>query len=136
MDTRKMATEYRLGHWAQIMRERRESGQNVRTFCENVGICENVYYYWQRKVREAASKQMTEEMKEKLGTTKIGMAAKTLSTPPGFMEVRIAETPMQSGGERSQGNHIYIEVSGVKIKASEMYPTEKLAVLIRELARQ
>ena len=54
MDTRKIAAEYRLAHWTQIMRERSESGLNVRDFCRQVGIHENTYYHWQRKLRESS----------------------------------------------------------------------------------
>ena len=45
MNTREIATEYRLSHWAQVMRERIESGLSIKAFCENVGFHENIYYY-------------------------------------------------------------------------------------------
>jgi transposase-like protein len=53
MDTRKLTKEYRLAFWTQLARERAESGRNVRAFCEERGLHENTYYYWQRKLREA-----------------------------------------------------------------------------------
>ena len=53
MNTRKIAAEYRLAHWTQIMRRKKESGLSAKAFCENEGIHENVYYYWQQKLREA-----------------------------------------------------------------------------------
>ena len=52
MNTRKVAEEYRLAHWAQILKERHESGLSNRAFCEQTGIKEKTYYYWQRKLRE------------------------------------------------------------------------------------
>jgi len=54
MNTRKIAAEYRLTQWAGIIRERQESGLNVKAFCEAKGFHENIYFYWQRKLREAA----------------------------------------------------------------------------------
>lgn len=54
MNTREIAAEYRLKHWAQAMRERAEQGLSVRAYCESRGIHENTYFYWQRKLREAA----------------------------------------------------------------------------------
>ena len=54
MNTRYIAEEYRLSHWAGIMRERAESGLSITAFCKNAGFHTNVYYYWQRKLREAA----------------------------------------------------------------------------------
>lgn len=64
MDTRKIAIEYRLSHWTGIMRERKESGQSVRTYCKSAGICENVYYYWQRKLREATCRELIPTQQE------------------------------------------------------------------------
>jgi putative transposase len=58
MDTREMASEYRLSHWAGILQQRKQSGESVRSFCKSSGIRENVYYYWQRKLREAASESL------------------------------------------------------------------------------
>lgn len=60
MDTRKIASEYRLSRWSQVMREREDSGLSDKAFCKEVGFHENVYYYWQRKLREAACEQMQE----------------------------------------------------------------------------
>jgi hypothetical protein len=58
MDTRKIAVEYRLAHWADILQDRQSSGKSVRTYCRSTGICENVYYYWQRKLRAAACEKL------------------------------------------------------------------------------
>ena len=58
MNTREIAAEYRLSHWAQVMRERSESGLSIKAFCENAGFHENIYYYWQRKLRESACERV------------------------------------------------------------------------------
>ena len=58
MNTREIAKEYRLSYWAGILRERKESGQSIRSFCSANDIREHVYYYWQRRLREAASQEM------------------------------------------------------------------------------
>ena len=54
MNTRQIAEEYRLAHWAGILQERKESGLSVKVFCEKAGFHQNIYFYWQRKLREAA----------------------------------------------------------------------------------
>jgi putative transposase len=54
MNTRDIASEYRLSHWAQVVQERLASGKSIKEYCESMVIKENVYYYWQRKLREAA----------------------------------------------------------------------------------
>ncbi len=58
MNTREIAVEYRLAHWAQIIRERQESGLSIKQFCENAGFHSNIYFYWQRKLREAACQEL------------------------------------------------------------------------------
>ena len=67
MNTREIAKEYRLGHWSSIMQERNASGMSVRTYCQQSGIRENVYYYWQRKLREAACREMLPADQVELG---------------------------------------------------------------------
>lgn len=53
MDTRKVAEEYRLSQWMQVIQEQKCSGQNIKEFCEDKGIKKNRYFYWQRKLRQA-----------------------------------------------------------------------------------
>lgn len=65
MDTREIAVAYRLAHWAGILRERQASGRSIRAYCKSEGICENVYYYWQRKLREAACQESNPAEKDK-----------------------------------------------------------------------
>ena len=58
MNTRDIATEYRLGHWAQIMQDRKESGLNITAYCKTKKIHPNTYFYWQKKLREAACNEL------------------------------------------------------------------------------
>ena len=46
--------EYRLQEWAQIHRRCKESGMSNREFCQQNGISEKTFYYWLKKLREAA----------------------------------------------------------------------------------
>ena len=62
IDTRKITKEYRLSHWIQIMQERSESGLSIKGYCEREGIHQNVYHYWQRKLRAAAVMTTTESV--------------------------------------------------------------------------
>ena len=58
INTREIATEYRLSHWSGIMEDRNASGMSVKAYCESIGLHQNVYYYWQRRLREAACKEL------------------------------------------------------------------------------
>lgn len=124
MNTRHVAEEYRLTQWAQIMQDRQESGLSVKAYCENAGFHENNYYYWQRKLREAACGEMVKSQ---------GCTASLV--PAGFAEVRLAEQPILPASAAAQQNQLRIDVAGVLISADSEYPADKLAALIRELRK-
>jgi putative transposase len=65
MNTQKIAKEYRLSQWAQIIQARKESGKSVKDFCEDAGVNRNAYFYWQRKLRETAYKNLKEAEESK-----------------------------------------------------------------------
>ena len=44
----------RMNEWKQLIHERQQSGQSVRTWCLQNGIREYSYYYWLRIIREEA----------------------------------------------------------------------------------
>ena len=58
MDTREIATGYRLSQWSQALQERKVSGESIKAFCQRKGISRNTYFYWQRKLRESACKEL------------------------------------------------------------------------------
>ena len=47
----------KLALWAGRISECRNSGQNVKTWCRENGICEQTYYKWQRRLFEMAQVQ-------------------------------------------------------------------------------
>ena len=51
---REIASEYRKGHWGEIMGLRSENGLSITKFCEREGMHVNRYHYWQRRLRAAA----------------------------------------------------------------------------------
>ncbi len=67
MDTNKVAKGYRLSQWAQVMQERRKSGQSVKEYCQRSGISRNAYFYWQRKLRDAACTELVVDSQIKQG---------------------------------------------------------------------
>ena len=123
MNTRTIAAEYRLQHWAEIIRKQHESGLSIREYCKSSEIPEWQYYYWQKKLREAACEKLMKVQSE---------SSVMLSNR--FTEVKLAEQQLASSSYAGIGqNQICIEASGIRFTASGEYPVEKLAVLLREM---
>jgi putative transposase len=113
MNTRDIASEYRLAHWAEVMRERSEKRLSVRAYCEEAGIHENTYFYWQRKLREAACSE-------------IQTAAEKSLAPTGWAALCVKEEP-----ELAQG--LTVEVSGCRITVCANTDPELVAKVCRAL---
>ena len=47
----------KLALWAGRISECRNSGQNVKAWCKENGICEQTYYRWQRRQFDTLSQQ-------------------------------------------------------------------------------
>ena len=54
----------KLALWAGRISECRSSGQNVKTWCKENGICEQTYYRWQRRLFEMAQAQQEVQFAE------------------------------------------------------------------------
>lgn len=44
----------RLSHWAELLSQKAAGNMNVSDFCNANGITRNQYFYWLRRLREAA----------------------------------------------------------------------------------
>ena len=128
MKTREIAAEYRLAHWTKIIHERSESGLSIRAFCMNSGIHENTYFYWQKKLREAACEQLAMTPADSKSTNLVH---------PGFAEAKLQDSLARiTHSEPVSHGNLSIIFSGVKIIADGTYPPDKLAYLLRELMKQ
>ena len=122
MNTNDIAAEYRLSHWAGIVREREESGLSIKQFCKNAGFHENRYFYWQKKLREAACEELAKIQGNATGLIHAGFAEVKLSAP---------QSPLlPTAGNQSQ---VCVEAAGIRIIANGEYPADKLVALIREV---
>ncbi len=93
MDTKNTAKEYRLAQWGQVMRERADSGQTIKDYCDMTGINRNTYFYWQKKLREAACTELAKtEVHE-------------INVPNGWMQLTSKQVSKSS-------NSLEIEISG------------------------
>ena len=118
-NTREIAAEYRLSHWAEILQRRKESGMNIRKFCEAEGMHQNKYHYWQRKLREAAVAQLLP----------VESGSRSSLAPAGWKQVSAIEE--KSKTESSAG--VTIEIGKCRIVASETSDMELLAKVCKTL---
>ncbi len=117
MNTNKIAVEYRLAHWAQIMRERQESGLSIKQFCKNAGFHPNIYFYWQRKLREAACRELVPAGQE---------TRQLSSAPSGWVACVKPETKVPSP--------LTIEIGQYKVHVGQAADAEQLAKVCRVLS--
>ena len=54
----------KLALWAGRISECRNSGQNVKVWCKENGICEQTYYRWQKRLFEMAKAQQKVQFAE------------------------------------------------------------------------
>ena len=116
MNTKDIAAEYRLSHWAQVVQDRVEKGISIRLYCKEAGIHENTYFYWQRKLREAAC----------TGLETVGMLGANSLVPKGWAALSVKE----------EGNSIHglaVEVSGCLIHVQADTSTGLLARVCQTL---
>ena len=84
----------KLSLWAGRISECRSSGQNVKTWCRENGICEQTYYKWQRRLFEMAQAQQKVSFAEvtPLQTVRSGEVAVTV-------RIAGAEADIHSGAD-------------------------------------
>ena len=59
-----MNQQNKLALWAGRISECRSSGQNVKVWCKENGICEQTYYRWQKRLFEMAKAQQEVQFAE------------------------------------------------------------------------
>lgn len=116
MDTQKVATEYRLSQWVQVIQAQQESGQNIKDFCLAAGISRNAYFYWQRKLRKMACTELakTEEPKN--------------IVPNGWVQL----APPQPQSQQTKAT-LNIEINGCRVTAEADTDPELLKKVCRVL---
>lgn len=98
MEAREQTRQIRLSKWAEIIQARQDSGQTVRSFCEDNNINVKRYYYWQRKLRDEACREL-------------GMVED--STPSGWMICS------QQSAAIKQATPITIEIGGCRVEVED-----------------
>jgi len=116
MNTREMAQDVRLANWAGILRARRDSGLSVRCYCQEQGINEKTYYYWQKRLREATC--------ERLGLQEQPLSSATQNETPIF-----AALPMQG----NKNGSIVIRLNGAEVEIQGEANTAAMETVLKVL---
>jgi len=118
-----VAEEYRLSHWAEIIRAREASGLTIKDYCLNEGVNVSKYFYWLKKLRRAAC-------------TELGLmpAKQTVTPAPVFAEVKL---PLQHTSPYGNifDTSISIDIAGLRFTAGSDYPISKLVEVIQVVSK-
>ena len=63
-DLQTLNGQNKLALWAGRISECRSSGQNVKAWCRENGVCEQTYYKWQKRLFEMAKAQQEVQFAE------------------------------------------------------------------------
>ena len=102
INIRELATEYRLTRWAVVIQEGNASGLSIKAYCESIGNRPNVYFYWQRSLREAACKELLPAP----------LSIENTMVPNGWSVCSAAPPPALS-----QGNELTVEIGKSRVNA-------------------
>lgn len=108
MEIQALTRDYRLQQWASIITQRNKSGMTIRAWCEEQGINQKSYYYWQRKLREAASAQAS------------GLTVMSSPVPRGWVTLSVPAEPSNAQG-------LVVEVGGYRVHVQAQTDTALLA---------
>ena len=120
MTTKEMTYQYRLAQWSDLVKERVALGLSIRSYCAMKGFAENTYFYWQRRLREAARPQL-----------EAGQAGLPV---PGFVEVALSPAP-EAPVTQTQTGQLQVQINGIRLSVDSSYLPEKLAALLQALSR-
>ena len=79
----------RLALWAERISECRSSGQRVKHWCKEHGICEQTYYKWQKRLFEMTQAQQSPQFAEVTPTRPVSSKAVAVTVRIAGVEAEI-----------------------------------------------
>ena len=76
-------------YWKLVVAEWRESGLNIRKFCNGNGIRENSFYSWRRELEKRAKEQAGNLARE----NKAAQPEPSITNTPVFIPIKVKEEP-------------------------------------------
>ena len=127
MDTREMASQYRLSSWSQALQERVARKESIKEFCNRKGVSKNTYFYWQRKLREAAVTELIP-----VGSTQ-GVPLEPVQASPELPAQVWAEVKSAGKDIPQSDEGLTIEIGKCRITANESTNAELLTKVCKVL---
>ena len=127
INTREIAAELRVSHWAGIMQERTRSGLSIKAFCRQADICQNTYFYWQRRVRAALCGELAVKPQVEAAAANTIESTRKSLIPSGW--VTVCETDETTSEEKT----LPIEINGCRVLADANVDFELLEKVCRVL---
>lgn len=75
LNTMEITKQYRLNKWIETIRECRSSGQTVSAWCAEHNVSLKSYYYWLKRVREAACESLPALQCEQIPIVPVDLSA-------------------------------------------------------------
>lgn len=120
--------EVRAEYWRRVIQAcgQRPAGQSAKSWMDANGICEQSYYHWQRKFRQAAYDQMKDD-----NNTVPAVAEKTDLS---FVELPYRSTPETNEPVVLDHPVAVINTSALKIEITNDISASLLSQILREVS--
>lgn len=103
MNVQKLTHEVRLQQWGNTVKECRNSGKSVKSWCAEHHINIKTYYYWQKKVCRATCRELAMNQPQPSATV-------NATHIPLFAELRKPDQPSGQLALSIQHNHTEIKI--------------------------
>lgn len=119
--------EVRAEYWRKILQAcgQRPAGQSAKSWMDENGICEQSYYYWQRRLRQQAYEEMKRDHPVPAVTEKSDLT---------FVEIPCASMPEQNTRTASDTSPVIIRTAALQIEISNDISDALLSRIIREVS--
>lgn len=135
MNLKSIKYQTQIQKWTQIVQKRNQSGLRILDFCAQEGITKDAYYYWLRRVREAALESQTGidvvDTKPRLVNITPAMPAEE----PSPIQCDDISRPVVSSDANTFSTQLTISVGKAIVGVNQNTPKELLSSVMEVLAR-
>ena len=119
--------EVRAEYWKKIIHAcgQRPAGQSAKSWMDENGVCEQSYYYWQRRFRQQAYEEMKENPSDPAVTEKSDLA---------FVEIPYSASSEQKPFADPRMPAVIIRTASLQIEISNAVSETLLERILREVS--